>query len=343
MTSTELVMRDDVTSDGTNDLIVWATAARQAHAIAVSLAGTAFVPKSMQNRPDDVCGAILAGRELGMAPMSALRSIDIIDGTPAMRANALRGLVQRHGHQIWVEESTEHRAIVCGRRRSSPLMGGPTPIERSLWTMDRARKAGLAGKKNWLAHPTSMLVARATAEVCRLIAADVLLGMPYCAEELGDGPPDDAAPAAPAETKPRARRTIQRAPVAPADDPLDHPDEPVSVADDTREPVDGPPEPQRPDDATDAEDPKLTDRQSTRLHVAFRAAGLAERADRLAYASAIVGRDLVSSKDLTVPEAAAVLAALEAAADERDGWPEVRGAPGDDAGGGGPGARADHH
>jgi hypothetical protein len=31
-----------------------------------------------------------------------------------------------------------------------------------------------------------MLVARATSEVCRLIASDVLLGLPYSVEELDD-------------------------------------------------------------------------------------------------------------------------------------------------------------
>lgn len=163
------------------DLEVWAQTAAQTHQIAVSLAKTSFVPKSMQGRPDEITGAILAGREMGLEPMAALRSIDIIDGTPAVRALTLRALVQAHGHQVWVAESTATRAVVHGRRR------GEEHIEISVWTMDRARTAGLTSKKNWTAHPTAMLVARATAEVCRLVAADVLLGMPYTTEEISDG------------------------------------------------------------------------------------------------------------------------------------------------------------
>ncbi|MGV2386374.1 MAG UNVERIFIED_CONTAM: hypothetical protein LOD86_14085, partial [Thermobifida fusca] len=88
-----------------NPLITWALAARQAHAIAESLARTSFVPRSLQGRPADITAAILTGQELGMQPMAALRSLDIIQGTPSLRAHAMRALVQRAGHQIQLVES----------------------------------------------------------------------------------------------------------------------------------------------------------------------------------------------------------------------------------------------
>lgn len=223
MTSNELTPRQEQRAadmslrDTSTDLIEWAAAARQAHIIAQSLAETSFVPRAMHRRPDEVCGAILAGRELGMSPMAALRAIDIIDGTPAMRANAMRGLVQSYGHEVWVEESTEHRAIVCGRRR------GASRIERVTWTFDQARKAGLANKRNWQSHPAAMLIARATSQVCRLIASDVLLGMPYAIEELST---DDSAVISPdasgapqTEVK-RTRATARRKATPSADEDL---------------------------------------------------------------------------------------------------------------------------
>lgn len=333
-----------------NDLVEWAYAAKQAHAIAVSLAGTAFVSKSMQGRPDEVCGAILAGRELGMSPMNALRSIDIIDGTPALRAVALRGLVQNAGHRVYVQESTEHRAIVCGQRK------GEANIETSTWTMDRAKKANLAHKKNWVAHPTAMLVARATSEVCRLIAADVLLGMPYSAEELGDGGGDDAAPTQAAALTPVTRRTAARAKLAKAAPPPDEPaidwdavrpatpepDEPVDVAPDEpdepaaddeptvtgdrfyREPavtaieeVFGPVEVIEQDQAPDVA--MISDAQRRRLGVGFKSLGIADREERLTFASMVVGRDLESSNDLTMVEATRVIGAIiEAEQSARD-------------------------
>jgi hypothetical protein len=178
---TELAIRDEVESG----LVLWAQEARAAASIAVSLAKTAFVPASLRGRDDDttaaqITAAILAGREVGLQPMAALRSIDIIQGTPAMRAVAIRALVQAAGHDVWVDSVTDDKAVVKGKR------AGSDHEQASTWTMTRARNLNLASKDNWKKQPQAMLVARATSEVCRLIASDVLLGMPYSIEELLD-------------------------------------------------------------------------------------------------------------------------------------------------------------
>jgi hypothetical protein len=267
----------------------------------------------MFRRPDEVTGAILAGRELGLTPMSALRSIDIIDGVPALRAVALRGLVQAQGHDVWVEESTDTRAIVCGRRRNG------AHVERSMWTIDRAKRAGLAGKRNWSNYPAAMLVARATAEVCRLIAADLLIGMPYTVEELDDDRADVAPiEAAPSKSTSKAKRTVQRQPV---DDPLPSSvdDQPVTVAEDVRHeaqrqadvaaymrPVDDEPLPVD-EQAADT----CTLRQRSTMFALFRDAGMSDRDARMAFAATVVGRDLSSSKDLTKAEASEVIDKLK--------------------------------
>lgn len=200
----EIATRDETAE--LSALAAWAHDAREAHLIAQSLAKTSFVSTTMRNNADEVTAAILTGQEVGLQPMSALRSIDVIQGTPAMRAIAMRGLVQATGHEIWVEEQTETRARVCGQRKGSPH------VQRSVWTIDRAQKLGLAGKDNWRKQPDAMLIARATAEVCRLIASDVLLGMPYAVEELDA----DTEPTT-AEAKPTKRRTARRAPFPPAE------------------------------------------------------------------------------------------------------------------------------
>lgn len=229
---TEVAIRDEAGAElapvQPGRLVTWAMEARQAHQIAQSLAATSFVPKTMRGKPAEITAAILTGQELGLSPMSALRSIDIIEGTPALRAHALRGLVQAAGHEVWVAESTETRAIVCGRRRTGMGVAGPVYGEeqRSVWTIERAKKAGLTGKSNWQNHTQAMLVARATSELCRLIAADVLLGMPYSAEELGDDVPADDVPVKAAEPK-TAKRTARRAPVEPAPVPEPEFDEPA--------------------------------------------------------------------------------------------------------------------
>lgn len=188
----ELEIRD-------GSLMEWAESARQAAAIAVSLSKTAFVSQTLRGKPEEVTGAILTGHEVGLAPMAAVRSIDIISGTPAMRAVLMRGLVQAAGHDVWVETSTTTKAVVCGQRK------GSEHVQKSTWTMERATALGLTSKDNWRKQPDAMLVARATAEVCRLIASDVLLGLAYAVEELEEAetaPPKKAKRAPIAEIEP---------------------------------------------------------------------------------------------------------------------------------------------
>ncbi|MFC9768817.1 hypothetical protein [Rhodococcus jostii] len=188
----------------------WAKDAYQANRVAQSLANTTFVPASMRGKPAEITAAILTGQEIGLSPMSALRSIDIIQGTPAMQAHALRGLVQSQGHEVWIEDATDTRVIVAGKRK------GSTITQRTEWSIDRARQLGLLGKDNWKKQPRAMLIARATAELCRLIASDVLLGLPYSSEELSDE--SNAQESAESATSPKVRRTVKRA-SAPAEEP----------------------------------------------------------------------------------------------------------------------------
>lgn len=173
-------------------LAQWAYDAKQAHTIAQSLARTSFVPQSLRGRADDITAAILTGQELGLPPMASLRAMDVIQGTPALRAHAMRGLVQSHGHSVQLVESSDTRCVMRGRRKGE---GEWQTVE---WTIGRAQRLGLTTRDQWRKQPQTMLVARATAEICRLIAADVLYAAPYAAEELdGTGIPAPSVTAEP--------------------------------------------------------------------------------------------------------------------------------------------------
>lgn len=210
-----------------NELEQWARDLTTAYQAARQLVTTSFVPKTYAGKPEEAAAAIMTGQELGLSPLAALRSIDIIGGVPAMRAIALRALVQSAGHEIWTDESTATQAVVKGRRK------GSDKVETSLWTIERARSLQLLGKDNWKKQPIAMLLARATSELVRLIAADVILGIPYSAEELldlgeftaesGDGDAPRKAP---------ARTTARRKPLpAKPDEPALPEDEDLKVAD----------------------------------------------------------------------------------------------------------------
>jgi hypothetical protein len=224
----ELAIRDETPLE-LGGLVQWAEEARAAASIAHSLAKTPFVPNSLRSTDRDhgyditvanITAAILTGRELNLQPMASLRSIDVIQGTPAMRALLMRALVQSAGHDVWTEKESASEVVVCGRRH------GSDKTEKSTWTIGRAQQLGLTGKDNWKKQPQAMLVARATAEVCRRVAADVLLGLPYAVEEL-DGDTAEVA-------EPPKRRTARRQPPpepVPVEEPaLDEPAGPASEA-----------------------------------------------------------------------------------------------------------------
>ena len=149
--------------------------------LAAAVAKTEFVPKGLRGRPEAVVAAILQGHELGLEPMASLNKIHVVDGRPTLAAELMRALVQRAGHEIWLEEASSTRVTMGGRRR------GEEHPTRITWTIDDAKRAKLAAKTNWTNYPRAMLIARCTGELCRLLFADVLAGLSYTVEEVRDG------------------------------------------------------------------------------------------------------------------------------------------------------------
>ncbi|GLY32002.1 hypothetical protein [Kineosporia sp. NBRC 101731] len=168
-------------SGNLDGLIQWTQAADAVYKVAQKICETTFCPAAYQRKPFEATAAILAGSEVGLSPMAALKAFDVIQGQAAPRAITLRAIVQSRGHTIEVVEQTGVRAVVRGRRV------GQDEWQTSTWDLDRARGLQLLSKDNWKKQPGAMLVARATSECARLIAADAILGIPYCAEELEDG------------------------------------------------------------------------------------------------------------------------------------------------------------
>jgi hypothetical protein len=281
----------------------WAQSFLTLAEVSGDMARTAFVPQSLRvyrnNGADydpaataaQVTAAILTGRELGLEPMAALRSINVIQATPALSALALRAIVLAAGHRMWVEEATNTRAIVAGVRN------GDDHEQRVQWTMDDAKARGIAGRDNWRRQPRNMLIARATAEVARLVAADAILGVPYAVEELEDGDIDQ--PPAPAAEKPANGRKLRRrrqppAAIAARSEP---PTEPPAGGDEP--PLDDPPAPKPPDP------------QRAKLFALLRERGLGKQLDRLRWVNTQIEREIQSYNDLNPPEVSQLIAALE--------------------------------
>jgi hypothetical protein len=270
-------------------LLDWAQAARAAHTVALSLVKTSFVPSGFRGKPDEATAAILAGMEIGLQPMAALRSFDVIQGIAAPRALTLRAIVQSRGHKIEITESTPTLCVARGKRRED------TTWQTVEWPIERAVKLGVTTKDNWIKQPQAMLVARATSEIARLIAADALLGIGgYSAEEIADsdqtGP--DSGPAANAVVtldaiRAQANRRRNREITAQ--------NTPTPTTAETRP----------------AEDAPSTPEQQQQIVVAFDEDEVPAN-ERPARIAQIIGRETTSPTDLTAGEADQILAELNA-------------------------------
>lgn len=321
--------------------------------LANAISATDFVPRGLRGSATATAAAILYGREVGLPPMTALTQTHVIDGKPAMSAEAMRAMVLAAGHHIFVAETTGARCVMRGRRTSSDDW---TEI---VWTIDMARSAGVANKQVWKSYPRQMLQARATTELVRLVFPDVIHGFRSLEEfnELDGVVVEDeegnTGPAAPSTVsrrrttrkKPAAAPSAPAAPVAEPDDmdgpPLPGADDPAeasegeSVAggdaaageDDAAEPpatddqhedvvdaevVEDPPADAEPAGAVE-EHPKpglSTRAQHRMLFGRFNAFDIEEDGERLAYTSALVGREVESFTKLSKAEASTLIETL---------------------------------
>jgi hypothetical protein len=129
--------------------------------------------------PEKVFAIIVAGRELGLSPMTSLRSIHLVEGKPVMAADTIIGLVRASGlcETLQLVEGTDRVATYEAKRRDT----GDTARITFSWA--DAERAGLAGKDNWRKYPATMLRHRAAAMVARELFPDVVLNVYEQGEE----------------------------------------------------------------------------------------------------------------------------------------------------------------
>lgn len=345
MTGTQLAIPDRP------DLVVartdsWMAVVEDVAVLAQRIAGTELVPAALRGKAPAIAASILYGREIGLPPMTALRSVYVVNGQVALKAEAMRGLILAAGHELVFTESTSARCVVRGRRK------GQEDWSEVTWTIDDARRANLRGT-GWSGYPRAMLKARATAEVARDLFADVISGF-VALEEVDGAELDtqhDGTDARPPKRTRRATSTIPSHPI-PGDRPLPYPNEAAPpgylppetgtgvIRRDPMSPVsDVPPapeagsvplpgEPGYGDDVPDATPPPADDgspgggardtsayktypAQRTKLHATLTELGVRDRPVRLRLASLVIGRSIDSSDDLTRGEASVLIDTLE--------------------------------
>lgn len=114
----------------------------------------------------------------GLHPAKAAERYHIIQGRPAMKADAMLSSFQESGGKVkWIKRTDTE----CRLWLSHP-QGGELEV---CWTIERAKKAGLTGKSTWSQYPTQMLSARCVSEGVRALFPACLCGM-YTPEEVSD-------------------------------------------------------------------------------------------------------------------------------------------------------------
>jgi hypothetical protein len=308
--------------DGAAMLTAWAQTATSAAQLVGPLVDTAFVPDHFRPRIDpratdeekaaarqvavaSATAAVLYGAEIGLSPMQALQGVLVIKGKVGMYAATMVALVQAAGHDVWTEDSTDARVIVCGRR------AGQSAVERQVWDIERARKAGYLSNEKYKTDPQAMLWARAASVVCRRIAQDVLKGITSSTEEILD---DEQ------RSLPRpVTRTVQR---APARAELGAAPVPGAAAQQPAVAPSGPPLPGEDDqpnppaagqaEGSEAKIDAKQWRQINEVFVTLGVTGPGQNEKRMSVLEALVFRPIGKGSDLMADEAVMVLDTLRA-------------------------------
>jgi len=153
---------------------------------------------------------MLAGRELGIGPVTALAHIHIVEGKPAAGATLLGAMVKRSGRYDYrVKNWTNDACEIAWFDRNEE-------IGVSSFTEADAKRAGLAGKHNWKTYPKAMYFARALTQGIRAYCPDAAGGVVYTPEELQpavaaseDGEPVNPQAPEPRDVTPEPREESQ--------------------------------------------------------------------------------------------------------------------------------------
>lgn len=146
------------------------------------LAKSELIPVYLRKKPADVAIILMKGHELGLAPMQAIDSIDVIQGKPALKPEAQLALIYQkvpNAHiAIKVDSKVMSVTVQMGRVDGKPTF-------ETVWDMNRARQMGLDKKDNYIKQPLTMLKWRAVGEAARTVFPDITRGL-YNTEEVQD-------------------------------------------------------------------------------------------------------------------------------------------------------------
>ena len=141
------------------------------------LVKSGFLPAAV-NTPEKALAIMLKGKELGIGPMEAINSINVIQGKTSVSPQLMLALARRTGELENLDiKKDDKEAVVTIKRKG---MDGVT----TRFGIKEATAMGMIGKDNYKKQPAIMFQWRALAENLRLTFGDAISGM-YTPDELG--------------------------------------------------------------------------------------------------------------------------------------------------------------
>ena len=136
--------------------------------------------------PEEAMSIMLLCQAENMHPAVAMRDYHLIQGRPALKADAMLARFQQAGGTVnWKVYTNEEVTGVF----SHPA-GGSLEVS---WTMAQAKSIGIANKDNWKNYPRAMLRARCLSEGIRSVYPGCVVGV-YTPEEVQDFEPKHSKP-----------------------------------------------------------------------------------------------------------------------------------------------------
>lgn len=169
--------------------------------LAETLAKSTLLPDALKGKAPDIVVSILAGAELGLSPMAAIRGVHVVQGKPLLSADTMVGLVLASGlceYFMCVEES-DASVTYETKRKNAPK------AQRCTWSLDDSKRAAIHTKDNHRLFPRQMMKARCKAILARDAYPDVLAGV-YDTSEV-----DQAVPLPTLDTAAKADRAQRQA------------------------------------------------------------------------------------------------------------------------------------
>lgn len=149
------------TLEGTYQLAQWLSAA-------------SFLPAHLRGKPDDTFAIMLAGYELGLPTMAALRGLYIVNGKPSLESRTKAALCITRGVAVYFKR-TEYTATRCTWQMKRRDTG---EIFESTYTIEEAKAAKLTDKAGpWQSYPKRMLSHRSLGWLCDDACPEVTLGI----------------------------------------------------------------------------------------------------------------------------------------------------------------------